>query len=647
VSASIAAAEVYLTRNKAAEVIELLRPMGESQPGHLTVQELLGRAYLAIGDFDKAQPICWKLYQAQPATLDLLMQLVEGRVQKGQAEAALDLLGQLKPSFVQQGKKNEFLKLAENIYDADQSSLPMLEMLAGLYNEFNKEEGLRRSLTRLFNLYLAADQYQKSGDTLERIIDVDPYGEGHYDRLLNLEGHIDKIWYDNIAARVEPPTGGRAAGAPAAAGTAAGQGEALDDLIIEGEMYYQYQLTAKLRATLERINQLYPGAEEKNQRLRELYSSGGFRPAPTAASPVGTAMAPSPEAGEPARPVVQPQSLEELQKISEITANIYRESTPQGAMQVAVSEVGRALAASRAWGAIGSPERAPTLSVEYCSPGATGSDASAVLRLFTTLMEQAPANPDGWLFENPAQFPVLAPIQLDIKKLGIRSLLAAPLMDRDQPAGLLLIEQCDRSRSWTPGEMVMVRAIGTQVVIAVNNTKLRRRVRSLAGTDEETGLMPRSSYLDCLLAEAARGKEQSQPVSVCLVEPENPTALVKALGDAGMQRYFQQVAKALQSNLRQNDIPIRYSPCAIAIVFPDTPLPQGGLAVEKLRRAVAQVKPDGQPPPVFCAAVCDLPLGPNFDAVDGVTEVINRLEAAIEQSRKEGGKRVFVSAFPS
>lgn len=644
-AASIAAAEVYLTRNKAAEVIELLLPLGESQPDDLTVQELLGRAYLATGDLDKAQPVCWKLYQAQPSALDLLMQLVEGRVQKGQAEAALAILAQLKPSFLQQGKKNEFLKLAEKIYDADQSNVPVLEMLGGLYNEFNKEEGLRRSLSRLFNLYLAADQYPKAGETLERIIDVDPYGEGHYDRLLNLEGHIDKIWYDNIATRVEPPSGGRAAGAPTAAGPAAGQSAALDDLIIEGEMYYQYQLTAKLRATVGRINQLYPGAEEKNQRLRDLYNAGGFRPTPApGSSGVASAAAP-PQAAELPKPTAQSQSLEELQKISEITANIYRESTPQGAMQVAVNEVGRGLTASRAWGAIGGPDRAPTLTVEYCSPAASGSDSSAALKLFTTLMQQAAAKPDGWLIENPAQFPVLAPIQSEIKTLGIRSLLAAPLMDRDQPAGLLLIEQCDRPRSWSPGEMVLVRAIGTQVVIAVNNTNLRRRVRSLAGTDEETGLMPRSSYLDCLLAEAARGKEQSQPVSVCMVEPENPAQLMKTLGDAGMQRYFQQVAKALQSNLRQNDIPIRFGPCTIAIVFPDTSLPQSGLAVEKLRRAMAQVKPDGQPAPVFCAAVCDLPLGPNFDAVDAVTEVINRLEAAIEQSQKESGKRVLVSAF--
>jgi GGDEF domain-containing protein len=157
--------------------------------------------------------------------------------------------------------------------------------------------------------------------------------------------------------------------------------------------------------------------------------------------------------------------------------------------------------------------------------------------------------------------------------------------------------------------------------------------------------LPRSSYIDCMLSEAARAKKQSQPFSVCLLEPENPSALAKSLGDAGLQRYLKQVSKALQSNMRQNDIAIRYNPCSIAVLFPDTALPQGGLAVEKFSRAISQIKPDNSNPPSFCSAVCEVPLSDNFDAVDGVTEVINRLESVLEQARKEGGKRVMISKF--
>ncbi|HLY60427.1 MAG TPA: tetratricopeptide repeat protein [Terriglobia bacterium] len=651
-AACIAVAENYAKNNRAADTVALLEPIYANKPDDIQILELLSGAYLATGNFEKAQPVCWKLYQAKPASLPQLLKLIEGLIQSGRLEKALAVLAQTKTTLFQQGKKNDYLQIAEKVYAADESNLSVLEMLSALYNEMNKEDGLRKSLVRLFNLYLASEDYNKAADTLERIVDVEPYGVGHYDRLLNLEGHIDKIWYENISSRIQPPSSAHASpGSPAGGGSAAAQKtEGLDDLILEGEMCFQYQLTAKLGTTLEKINRLYPGVEVKNDRLRELYQAAGFHPTggpDPAAAPAATASTPpSPVAPQPPSPSVSAlQSLDDLRKISELTANIYRESTPQGVMQVAINEIGRTLSASRCWGALGAPDRSPALMVEYCSPAATASDVQSALKLYTVLMRQAANKPDGWLIEDVTQFPTLASILPEVQKLGIKSLLALPLMDKDQPAGLILTEQCDQRRAWTPGEVVLLTTLATQVVIAVNNTKLRRLVRSLAGSEEDTGLLPRSSYLDCLLSEAGRAKQQSQPLSVCLVEPEDPTGLVRTLGDAGVQRYFQQITKVLQSNLRQNDIAIRYNPCAIAVVYPDTALPQGGLAVEKLRRAFAQVKPDGKTPPEFCGAVCDVQLGAVFDSVDGITEVINRLDRALEEAHKENGHRVHISKF--
>jgi GAF domain-containing protein len=641
--ASLATAELFLQREKGAEAAGLLEPILTARPDDLAVMELLAKAYMQTRNCSKAEPVCMKLFQAKPETIELVIELADGLVQEGQTETALNLLNQIKPRLFQQGRRDEFLRMVESMYEADESNLAMLETLTGLYNDLNKEEGLRRSLGRLFGLYLAGEHYDKAADTLERIIDVDPYGPGHYDRLLTLEGHIDKIWYDNIASRVQPPSTVRSAAA--GDGTAEGGAkQGLDDLIIEGEMYHQYQLDSKLKETLTKINQAFPGAEETNSRLRDLYESARFTPVGGAAAPTSEQLSSgAAKIGSPAPP--SQQSLDELKKISEITANIYREGSPQGVMQVAVNDLGRTMNVSRCWGALGAPDRSPSLTIEYCSPATPPSDVAAALELYSALMRQASAKPDGWMMEDVARFPVLAPIMPHIQKLRVQSLLALPLMDKDQPTGLVLAEQCGSPRVWTPNEVLLLQTIATQAVIAVNNTKLRRLVRGLAGSDPANGLLPRSSYLDCLLAEASRAKDLSKPLSVCLLEPEDAGNLVRALGDAGLQRFLQQVAKVLQSNLRQNDMAVRYSPCSVAIVFPDTPLPQGGLAVDKLRRAMAQIKPDGVTALNLCSAVCDVPLGLRFDAVDGITEVINRLETALEQARKEGGKRVLVSSF--
>jgi diguanylate cyclase (GGDEF)-like protein len=643
-AANVAAAELHLQRGQPAEALALLEPAATGREEDLAFLNLLAQAYVGTGAFDKAEPLAWRLYQERPETVGLMQKVLEGFVQTGRSEKALGLANKLKSRLFQQGKRNDYLRIVEKIYEADESNLPVLEMLTGLYSELNREELLSRSLTRLFSLYLAAEQHDKAADTLERIIDVDPYGAGHYDRLVMLEGHIDGTWYGNIAARVQPPSSTGVASAAGGAGAAEAKPGSLDDLIIEGEMYLQYQLTSRLKETLERIQRSFPGAEQDNPRLLELYQAAGITP------PSGPTAAPSPaaRAAEPIRaPAAGPsaQSLDELRKISEITANIYRESTPLGVLQVAVNELGRALNASRCWAGLGGDDRPPALTAEYCSPATRASDIATAVQIYMALIRQVESKPDGWLMEDVNRFDVLEPVREEVQRLQIRSLLAQPLREGDSLVGLVLIEQCESARRWTPGESILLQTIATQVVVAVKNSKLRRLVKSLAGTDEETGLLPRSSYIDCLLSEAARAKETSHALSVCLVEPENPTALVKTLGDAGMQRYMKQVAKTIQSGLRQNDISIRYSPATIAVLFPDTALVQGGLAVEKLRRMLSQVRLDGGKTPAFCAAVCEVPLGPQFDAVDGVTEVINRLEGAMETARREGSKRVQLSKF--
>ena len=40
----------------------------------LEVLELACRAYLGTGNYIQAQPLCWKLYQAKPERVDLVLQ---------------------------------------------------------------------------------------------------------------------------------------------------------------------------------------------------------------------------------------------------------------------------------------------------------------------------------------------------------------------------------------------------------------------------------------------------------------------------------------------------------------------------------------------------------------------------------------------
>jgi diguanylate cyclase (GGDEF)-like protein len=646
-AARLAAAEVSLAQDRAGDVAALLEPLARSKPEDLTVLDYLSQAYLRTADYAKAQPVCAKLYQSRPEAIGMVEQLIKGLLSKGETPNALTLIEAIKDQLYRQGKKRDFLAVMERVHQADESNLKILEMLAALYNELNRDEGVRWSLARLFHLYLATEQYNPAAETLEKIIDVEPYGAGHQDRLLNLEGHLDPIWYKNIERRLQVPgtapdlsarTAQEEAGAPAEEKV-----EALDEMIVEAEMYQRYKLSTKLANTLKKINRLYPGAEESDERLRDLYVTAGFHPTP----PPAPASVDLQEGQEPRAMQGSgfPQPLEELGKLSRITGSIYREGTPERVMVVAVNQIGQALGADRCWGAMESSGSPPALTAEYQGPGIPPSPPAAAAKVYAFFMRRENTPSEEWSFRDVGGSPTLKPIARDLQELGIASLLGAPLTEKEERVGVLLVEQCRTNREWTPGEKMLLETLAPQVVIAVNHVKLRRLVRSLAGTDPATGLLPRTAYLDCLLAEASRAKDQSRPLTLCLIEPVGAPNLAKNFGEAKFQDYLQQVSKLLSSHLRQNDIAVRYGPCTIAICFPDTAAAQAQHAVEKLQDILRTIPFDAESPRVFCAAICDVPLRPGFDAVDGVTEAINRLESSMDRVREQGGTQILLSCF--
>ena len=311
-----------------------------------------------------------------------------------------------------------------------------------------------------------------------------------------------------------------------------------------------------------------------------------------------------------------------------------------------MEEIGEWFKVSRCWGALGGPDNAPNFTREYSSSSIQASDANAALKLNAVLMKQVAAKPDGWAVDDVGRAAPLSPVKKELQTLGIRSLLALPLLEGNEPIGLIVLEACGNPRSWKPNESLLLRTLGSQIAVALNTTKLRRLVRTLAGTDSHTGFLPRSAYLDCLMAEVSRAKDQDTPVSVSLFELDKGAALYRKVGDKSLQELMQAVGKSILGSVRQNYITIRYSPYSIALIFPDTALEPAAKVAEKLRAGMTRIRMAGKPVS-YCGAVAEVRLGEDFEAADGVTELINRIEGALIQAQKRGGNRTVISRFSS
>jgi diguanylate cyclase (GGDEF)-like protein len=226
-------------------------------------------------------------------------------------------------------------------------------------------------------------------------------------------------------------------------------------------------------------------------------------------------------------------------------------------------------------------------------------------------------------------------------KLQIFSLLAVPLADGSDQVGILILAQTV-PRPWHPSDIVVLKTISDQVLIALNNVGLRQLVKNLSVTDERSGLLKRSSYLDLLMSETRRAVQQGTAVSVLLMQFGRSVAMLKEFGEAGVEAMMQNIGQILAANTRQNDLAFRYGTTTIAIVLGETAEKEAHFAVEKLRKLLAQVKlPDNEEFVRFHAGLAEAVVRRQFDPADIVTEVINRVEQALEMSIAQGpGKLV-------
>src|SRR5207253_11387302 len=118
-----------------------------------------------------------------------------------------------------------------------------------------------------------------------------PYESGHVKRLEMLKGKIDERRYQAIASRFTstskpPEEPSREEGPTLGAST-------LQDLMLQAEILVQYGMRNKAVERLQRIQELFPREEERNEDLQRLYMSAGVTPRYAGSAPLPPTATPS------------------------------------------------------------------------------------------------------------------------------------------------------------------------------------------------------------------------------------------------------------------------------------------------------------------------------------------------------------------
>ena len=645
-SAALLYAQGLLRSGAAPAAVALLAPLVETEKD-ATFLETYAEALMQAGQLDTARAVLEQMTSQGAGSAEKFFSLANEYLRASQEENAVDLLAIAKKSMLAARRESEFASSVDKLVEAYPTSLRLAEFWGAMYAELNRETQYFDALVLLFDLYLANNQLPRACESLEKLVEIDPYDSRNQQRMDLLQGRADEAFLSRLRSRLtNAATHGSQATAqerPRETGREPStvlledvhSGQTLEDLLVQAEIFVQYSLQSKAIERLQRIAELFPGEEQNNERLQGLFEAAHWWPQEGAIQP--KVERPQTVVEEPANrnAAYAPETLRDLGKISEINQNVFRQPSPRAMLSVAVNEVGTYLHATRCLAVVGTPGQPPQMASEYCPPGVEASSGGHIVRLIGQIEHAAPDALGGLPLEASAS-PALV-------EMGLETALGVQLTDPETqtPAGMLIVAFAG-PHAWKPNETYFLQSIGDQMLLCVHHTRLRSLVRTLAVSDEKTGLLTRGSYIDCLLHESHRARTQGIPLALALLQVDGGPELLRHYGEAPFERYMEQLGRTVSSIVRQTDLAIKYTSWALAFVLPDTPLSGARSLAEKLKKAAGGLRPpwDGGVQVTTSVAVAEAIAHQDYDSEDIVTDLINRAEAGLEEARKRGGNEI-------
>jgi diguanylate cyclase (GGDEF)-like protein len=544
------------------------------------------------------------------------------------------------------GDRRAYLTMMQEVVASHRPSAEVLEFMSEVFNASNRESDYFQTLIRLFDLHISLKEYDKAAEALDRSAEIDAYEPDQQKRLEMVRGKIDENRFRVIASRFT------------SLDTSASQNRSdekvlgastLQDLMLQAEILVQYGMRSKAIERLQRIQELFPREEERNQDLQQLYLTAGMpqpNNQPARVTPSAPSIAPtSPITFDPAPPPAITQSanaasndspeVSSFARISEITRLLYRQTNAETVLSTAASEIGTLWNVDRCVAAMRKPGLIVTMMKERCGEALEAGNMHSLEEVVAVAQDLAVKT--GTLnISNTNTGSQLDAVRQNLAMLSAGSLLAISLYDGSDHVGVLVLMN-RTPHSWSANDVLMLKTIGEQIVIALNNAGLRRLVKNLSVTDEKSGLLKRASYLDLLIAETGRAVKHHNPLSVLLVRLGDRAAMLKEFGENAVEATMRQIGQLFGANIRQNDLAFRYETTTIAIVLGETAAIEGTVAAEKLRKLVSGLTVFEKDAPIpFHAGLAEAVVREQYDSVDIVTEVINRAEHALTAALSHG-----------
>src|ERR1700693_6162418 len=265
-----------IAQGQVGAAIFVLEPLAKIEGATPETRETYVKALLSAHRLTDAEPLIWQLYLQNPSRLQDVADLIGLLIEAQQDTEAVALARKLEQSQRNRGDRRAFVAMLQDVAAKHRSSPDLLEFMSELFNASNREGDYCQTLLKLFDLHCGMGNYAKAAECLDRAADVDAYEPGHQKRLEMLRGKIDDNRFKVIASRFT--TMSKSGSSPAKNEEPTLGAAALQDLMLQAEILVQYGMRSKAIERLQRIQELFPGEEQRNQELQKLYLAAGIEP---------------------------------------------------------------------------------------------------------------------------------------------------------------------------------------------------------------------------------------------------------------------------------------------------------------------------------------------------------------------------------
>ena len=229
-----------------------------------------------------------------------------------------------------------------------------------------------------------------------------------------------------------------------------------------------------------------------------------------------------------------------------------------------------------------------------------------------------------------------------LMKEGVKAVAAAPLRIGDELLGILYVDAFE-PREFSERDKLALALLAKVAALALQKYELIEQMRSLAITDDLTGIYNHRFFAERLSQEIARAMRLKRPLSVVMFDIDYFKKYNDANGHQAGDEALIKIATILRDGTRASDFVSRYGGEEFLLILPDTPRDVARVVAERIRRIVEDTAFEGEESIpgkklTISAGVATWP-----DDCEDPAFLVKRADDALYQAKRLGRNRVVMA----